>query len=58
MGSSILLKEKWRVQKELAEKADYDLAKYAELVDNIVKEVFEKYNKKHNLKKNVSHQNK
>ena len=47
MESSIILKEKWRVQKELAKRADYDFAKYAEIVDNIVNEVQEKYKKKH-----------
>ena len=51
MESSILLKEKWRVQKELSKKAEYDLVKYAELIDNIVNEVFEKYKKTHSVKK-------
>jgi len=33
METTILLKEKWRVQKELAKNSGYDIAKYAALID-------------------------
>ncbi|OFY67673.1 MAG: hypothetical protein A3H98_03820 [Bacteroidetes bacterium RIFCSPLOWO2_02_FULL_36_8] len=46
METTILLKEKWRVQKELAESAGYNLTKYTVLVDSIVKYVRQKYKKK------------
>ena len=45
METSVLLKEKWKVQKELSKKAGYDINKYTELVDSIVCEVMEKYKK-------------
>lgn len=46
MNTTILLKEKWRVQKELSKKAGYNLDKYAELVDAIVIKITKKYRKK------------
>ena len=46
MEASILLKEKWRVQKELAKSSGYDLVKYAALIDSILNEVVNKYKKK------------
>ena len=45
MESTILLKEKWRVQKELAKSVNYDLAEYALLIDRIVDKVIEKLKK-------------
>ena len=45
MESTILLKEKWRVQKELAKSVNYDLAKYALLIDSVVDEVTKNFKK-------------
>jgi len=50
METTILLEEKWRVQRELSKSSGYDLKKYATLIDSIVKEVMIK----HKIKKLIS----
>jgi len=51
METTILLKEKWRVQRELSETAGYDIAKYARLIDEIVDDVFAKVKRKKTKRK-------
>lgn len=46
MNTTILLTEKWRVQHQLSKKSDYNLDKYAELVDAIVSKLAVKYKKR------------
>jgi len=53
METTILLKEKWRVQRELSETAGYDIAKYARLIDEIVDDVFAKVKRKKTKRKKV-----